>query len=281
MRAAALAALLVAACSAPTPKPASRDAASDAGAAAIADDEASREGAAGAENAEGDEGEPAGAGDGAAKGKPGTGVIAAKVVWPTATAAVRAVPGRSACGAPRRPAATIHTLHGVADVVVTVGGVDEAARAAPVELVVRDCAVSPRVAIAAGGAFTIASADERRHVIDVARVGDPAQLGAAIEPEPLLSAALPVVGHAVTAAIPVPSVARVGVDGAGGDPGWLVALPHRFAAVTDATGAARFVDVPAGTHRVVAWAPAAGATVRGEVTVVAGRTAEVVLTLAP
>jgi hypothetical protein len=280
MRSGGLAALLVAACSAPTPKPAARDAANDAGAAA-SDDEASREAAAAAEGGEGDEGEPAGDGDGAAKGKPGTGVIAAKVVWPTATAAVRAAPGRSACGAPRRPAAVIHTLHGVADVVVMVGGIDEAAPAAPARLVVRDCAVSPRVAIAAGGGFTIASADERRHVIDVARVGDLAQLGAVVEPEPLLSAALPVVGHAVSSAIPVPSVVRVGVDGAGGDPGWLVALPHRFAAVTDATGAARFVDVPPGTHRVVAWAPAAGATVRGEVTVAAGRTAEVVLTLAP
>jgi hypothetical protein len=271
------AALLVAiaACAAPAQKPAARDAAIDARAAG--DDEGDGTGD-GDRVGDGDE-TGDGDGDAAGKGKKGTGVVAAKVLWPTASAAVRASGGRNACGMPRRPAAVVHTLHGVADVIVMIGGIAEPAEAAPVELVVAGCQMSPRVAIAAGGAITIASADERRHVASVAHVGDPAQLGAAAEPAPVLAAALPVVGHAVAASIPTPSVARVSVDG--GDPAWLVAAPHRFAAVTDATGAARFADVPPGTHPVVAWAPAANLVAKGEATVVAGRTAEVVLTLAP
>jgi hypothetical protein len=269
------AALLVAiaACAAPAQKPAARDAAIDARAAGDGEGD-------GADDPAGDgDGDGPGDGDAAGKGKKGTGAIAVKVLWPTASPVARASGGRNACGLPRRPAAVVHTLHGVADVIVTIAGIAEPAVAAPVELVVAGCRVSPRVAIAAGGAVTIASADERRHVATVARVGDPGQLGAAAEPAPVLAAALPVVGHAVAASIPTPSVARVSVDG--GDPAWLVAAPHRFAAVTDATGAARFADVPPGTHPVVAWAPAANLVMKGEATVVAGRTAEVVLTLAP
>jgi hypothetical protein len=279
MRARLGAALLVAiaACAAPAQKPAARDAAIDARAAGDGEGDGAGD-PAGDGDGDGDGDDP-GDGDAAGKGKKGTGVIAVKVLWPTASPAVRASGGRNACGLPRRPAAVVHTLHGVADVIVMMEGIAEPAVAAPVELVVAGCQVSPRVAIAAGGAVTIASADERRHVATVARVGDPAQLGAAAEPAPVLAAALPVVGHAVAASIPTPSVVRVSVDG--GDPAWLVAAPHRFAAVTDATGAARFADVPPGTHPVVAWAPAANLVMKGEATVVAGRTAEVVLTLAP
>jgi hypothetical protein len=267
------AALLLAmvACAAPAQKPAARDAAIDARAAGDGEGEGKGDGD-GPDDGDDD-------GDAAGKGKKGTGVIAVKVLWPTATAAVRASGGRNGCGVPRRPAAVVHTLHGVADVIVLVEGIAEPALAAPVELVVAGCQVSPRVAVAAGGALIIASADERRHVATVARVGDPAQLGTAAEDAPVLAAALPVVGHAIAATVPTPSVVQVSV--ADGDPAWLVAAPHRFAAVTDGTGAARFADVPPGKHPVIAWAPAANLVVKGEVAVVAGRTAELVLTLAP
>jgi len=218
----------------------------------------------------------------------GPGAIDVKVEWPDAPAALRASPGRNPCGEARRPAASIHTLHGVADAVVLVEGVaggKPAPAASPVELVVRGCRVEPRVAVAprAGVDVVIASADRRRHELTVVGLGDPSKLAAATagEPVPVASVALPIVGHEVALAAPAPTVLRMTTAADPSDPAWIVVPPHPYVAVTDDTGAAHLGDVPAGTYAVVAWLPSAAKLARGKVTVAPGAAASVVLSLAP
>jgi hypothetical protein len=257
-----IAALGLAACAGPTQKAAHRDDAGDAPVAA-ANDAAAPVVSSGAQ--------------GTASAT--TGSIDVKVDWPAAPAQVRASAGRTACGTPRRPAAVIHALHGVADVVVALDGSGAAADSAPAtSLIVRDCRVEPRVAVVRAGSLVVASGDEHRHQLELVRAGDPASLGDPVADAVLARAALPVIGHEVAFPVADPAVLRVAV-GDGGDPGWVVVAPQGRVAVTDETGAARWDAVPPGTYRARAWLPSAGARARGDVTVKAGASAELRLTL--
>jgi hypothetical protein len=217
----------------------------------------------------------------------GTGRISVSVVWPTAPAAVRASPGYTACHTPRPARAQVGTLHGVtgAFVVVTDLPATAASDAKVRRLTVRDCAIEP-AASEAGGASLEVQTQDVAHAVVVTRTGKPwLDDDGIIAPVELARARLPVLGHTITVALGEPGAIRVAADGADDDAAWVLAPPHRFAGVTDDTGALGLGDVPAGTHTVVAWLPPrAGQPAQratGSVTVTDGAVADVKLTFAP
>jgi hypothetical protein len=203
--------------------------------------------------------------------------LTVRVEWKDAPSSVRASPGRDRCGDPLPPFATVHTLHGVADVAVWLDGTpapDPEAHGATVTA--EPCRVGPAVQVAqVGDSLRVRSLSEKWTNLAVAWSeavgGAPETVVARID--------LPVIGH--TAAMPLAKEGLVAVAGEA----YVVVLPHRLAAVTDATGAAILTGVPPGEHTVRAWLRgAAGHPARlaeGKVTVRAGEAATVTLSLAP
>lgn len=214
------------------------------------------------------------------------GAVKVTVTWPTAPAAARRSPGRTTCGGARPPQARIATLHGVADVVIVLD-LDHgkpAAPAAPVRVTVRDCAVAPTVALAPGlgGALVVDNGAVEPATVTITAVGPAWRLPPTATA--LARAQLPVLGHAVAVTLAEAGAIEVGLAGEA-DPAVVIAPPHPYVAITDATGAARLTRVPTGTYPVRAWLPgragAAARTVTGEVTVVAGDEAALALELTP
>ncbi len=207
------------------------------------------------------------------------------VSWPDASAAMRRSPGRTACGTERPPRARIGTLHGVADVVVmlSVMAGKPPPPAAPLRVIARDCAFTPRVAVAPGlgGALEIQSGDEAAQTVVATGLGQP--WGAAPAARPLARAHLPMLGH--TVALPLDALGAIALGGVGDDPALIVAPPTPYVAVTDETGVARFDAVPPGSYPVMAWLPPAAGQpailASGTVTVAADAEAALTLTLAP
>lgn len=205
------------------------------------------------------------------------------VEWPTASAAVRASPGPTACGAPRPPPATIATLHGVSGVVVVVDGAGGGGAAAAEEpyLAIRDCALAPRVLVAATGAtLVIERQDDRDRHVAIHRLGPAWKQPAA--PEPVARAWLPIRGHSVTARLDQPGVWRVAAEGID-DPAYVVVGPPSQLGITDEVGQVEFSSLPNGTYHVTAWLPPApdqpDQRATGQAIVAAGAAAELVLTL--
>ena len=203
--------------------------------------------------------------------------VTIRVEWKDAPASVRTSPGRDACGDPRPPLATVHTLHGVADVAVWLDDLTTVHGTVVRNVTVRTCRVAPAVQVAAiGDALQVRSLTETRRQVEVAwreeiGVEEPETIVARID--------LPVVGH--VAAMPLERGGIVEIA----DQAYVVVVPHRLAAVTDATGVATIRGVPPGEHTVRAWLRgAAGEPARlaeGTVTVRAGEAAAVTLSLAP
>lgn len=143
-------------------------------------------------------------------------------------------------------------------------------------MTVDTCGAEPAVQVAAvGDELRVKSLSEKRAQVAVQWTEE---IGTA-EPERVVARIdLPVVGH--TAAMPLEKGGVVAIEGA-----YVVVVPHRFAAVTDATGAAVIAGVPPGEHTVRAWLRgAAGEKARlaeGKVTVEDGEAATVTLSLAP
>lgn len=214
-----------------------------------------------------------------------TGTLAVTVLWPTASAAMRRSPGRTACGTARPPRARIGTLHGVAGAVVFVDVREgkPAPPAADVRVTLRDCALSPPVVVAPGlgGRVELQSQDEQPHRATAHALGlDGAGPGTAVA-----SVALPAMGHVVSLPLPAADVVRLAADGADGDAAYVIAPPHPYVAITDDTGAVGFDRVPPGTHAVRAWLPPAAdqpaRAATGTATITAGGAATLTLTLAP
>jgi hypothetical protein len=187
--------------------------------------------------------------------------LTVKVLWPTATAAVRASPGYTACHTPRRARARVGTLHGVAGamVVLDIGTGKAPPPVAAIRVTVRDCASTP-AALAAqrlGGTLEIQSQDVA-HEIFVERTGKPwLEDDGILAPVTLAKTHLPVIGHTVAVPLDEAGAIRVVADGAADDATWVLAPPHPYAGVTDDDGAILLRDVPAGTYTVVAWLPPA------------------------
>ncbi len=207
------------------------------------------------------------------------------VSWPDASAAMRRSPGRTACGTERPPRARIGTLHGVADAVVMIAltAGKPPPPAAPLRVIARDCAFTPRVAVAPGlgGALELQSGDEAAQTIVATGLGQP--WGAAPAERPLARAHLPMLGHTVALTLDAPGAIALG--GVGDDPALIVAPPTPYVAVTDEVGVARFDAVPAGSYPVMAWLPPAAGQpallATGTVTVAADAEAALTLTLTP
>jgi hypothetical protein len=216
------------------------------------------------------------------------GTVAITVTWPTAPAALRRSPGRTACGGERAPRVRIATLHGVADalVVLDLDAGKAPPIAAPVRVSVRDCAVTPpmQVAPGLGAALEIQSADLT--AMTVVATGPRARRG----PTPRrrwrwrartcrCSATRSRCRSTHRASI------AVALDGALDDAAVVIAPPHPYVAATDEVGVARFDSVPAGTYPVRAWLPARGGhpavAATGSITVAADSDAALTLVLAP
>lgn len=210
-----------------------------------------------------------------------------RVEWKNAPSSVRSSPGRNPCGNPLPPFATVHTLHGVADVAVwlddpavhgTAGQVlPRGAMHRGATVTVDTCGAAPAVQVAAvGDELRVRSLAEKRTAVEVAWIE---AIGVEAPETVVARIDLPVVGH--TAAMPLE---KGGIVAVGGE-AYVVVVPHRMAAVTDATGAATLIGVPPGEHTVRAWLRgAAGEPARlaeGKVTVRAGEAATVTLSLAP
>ena len=214
-----------------------------------------------------------------------------RVEWHDVPVAMRASPGRTACKTPRASYVSPTTTWGIPDAVVwTDAGAPPAA--ATVRIALRDCAMTPRIAVARVGAtLELASETEGPVTLALMHFGDPADdkaLRNLIETPGSLPAgvldrvSLPVVGHAVDVALARPAVDAVSDANAAADAAAIL-VTQTAAGVTDATGQVVLHDLPPGSHALTAWIPArAGqqATIaRGKVDVVAGGQAEVTLTV--
>ncbi len=224
-----------------------------------------------------------------ADGGVGGASLTVKVLWPTATAAVRASPGYTACHTPRRARARVGTLHGVAGamVVLDVGAGKAPPPVAAIRVTVRDCASTP-AALAAprlGSTLEIQSQDVA-HEVFVERTGKPwLEDDILLAPVTLARTHLPVIGHTVAVPLDEAGAIRVVTDGAADDATWVLAPPHPYAGVTDDEGAILLRDVPAGTFTIVAWLPPAGGQpaqrATASVTIAAGADADASVTFTP
>jgi hypothetical protein len=155
--------------------------------------------------------------------------------------------------------------------------------AAPVRVVARDCAFTPRVVVAPGlgDALEVQSGDDAPQTIVATGLGQP--WSAAPTEVPLARAHLPMLGH--TVALPLDALGVIALTGVGEDPALVVAPPTPYVAITDDIGVARFADVPPGSYPVLAWLPPAAGqpaiAAQGALTVTADAEAALTLTLAP
>jgi hypothetical protein len=229
------------------------------------------------------------------------GQVTLQVIWPDAPAELRRPAGRNPCGEWRSAPVRVHTLGGVAGAVVELRG-DSRAGPAPaadstvpaadstvpaVDIAVRSCVLEPRVAVLprAGAELVIRNDDDRRHAVALALA----------EGAPRYRAELPLIGSQV--ALPM----ELDGDVDGDEPGqshvwrlspaiddhaqaWVIAPAHGRAAVTDAQGAVRFDQVPAGAYEVVVWHPPVAPgqpalEARRPISVTAGQTTSATLAL--
>ncbi len=190
------------------------------------------------------------------------------------------------CGLERRPALSVHTMGGVRAAVVSLVGPKSAVRGAGVtaEVEVRDCRMSPPVAVlsAAGGTLAVVNGDERRSEVVLEHLGE---YGAGVA-EQIARLPLPLVGQRYELSIGKPGIVRATFGKDKRDGSYLVVAAHAFTQVTGVAGTARLEGVPAGTHEIVVWhrPPGPGKKpliARGSVTVRAGETATQTISLAP
>jgi hypothetical protein len=216
---------------------------------------------------------------------PAVGDVSVRVEWHDVPMALRASPGRTACGTARLGAVAPTTTWGIPGAFVIVVGerATPVPVAEPARVVLEHCALSPRVAVT-GPTVSIASAAdaparlvlEQRSIIPIE--GKTVRSDPAANKVPIQ---LPIAGHEVVAALQPGLIYALVGDGI--DPAWIVAGVPPFTAITDATGVAVLRDVPVGTHAVVAWLPRIEGEperiARGELAVTRGGLAELVLDL--
>lgn len=206
-----------------------------------------------------------------------TGDVSVRVEWEKVPAAVRASPGPTACGPPRRPQVSPSTTWGIGEVLVIVDDAPGTPGEAHVRLA--DCALVPRIAI--GASLVIDSAADRPAKLAIRDRRRAADLDAKLE-TPSRPVLLPIAGHAVTVSLEAGAVYEIAAEGKDAETAWIVAANG---AVTDPSGVVLVKDVPVGVHAVRAWLPPrAGQPARhaeGKVTVAAGDLAELTLQLVP
>lgn len=227
------------------------------------------------------------------------GTIEVRVEWASAPSTQRDSPGLSACGAPLPPRVRVHTLGGVAGVLVIADvpagrGFPPDAAAAELAVEIDGCVPSPPVLVRGSmpTELTVRSLDRRPHLVTISSVVALTS-GQALADVREPGADLPAVrlswaGAAVRREIREPTLLRVAAADAPAHPTFVAVLGTPYAGVTDETGAVSLGAAPAGTYPVTAWLPPrAGAparSARGSVTVGAptdAPPAPLVLSLAP
>ena len=222
------------------------------------------------------------------------GTVRVIVRWPDTPQARRASPGENECGKPRLPSVVPDELWGIAEAVVVLDL--ERGKApgplAPVVIAAESCALTPRIALARpGGSLLVAGRDAavRSAQLRVRAWKSARKLEAAASSTASATARplrLPWRGHRVdlSLALAEPGFVQVELDGkhGGEDSAWIAVVPSPYAAITDRAGAVAFSQGPAGKVGVTVWIPARGGgkavELRGEVTALAGQTAELVVT---
>lgn len=220
--------------------------------------------------------QPAAPGDAAVRVDPsGKGDVSVRVEWKDVPADARSAPGRTACGTARLPAVTPTTTWGIPEVIVAVDVPGTASTHAP-RIVLADCALSPRVALAAT-TLTIGSAMEAPAKLSVQRAGA-LPLGEPLKEDKPRDVYVPIAGHDVDVPTELGAIYKVT---ASDDVAWVVATDQPFVAITEGGGTVVLRGLPAGTHAVTAWLPPrsgqSARVARGKVTVAAGALAEVTL----
>ncbi len=185
---------------------------------------------------------------GSGAGSAATGDAAVRVEWKAVPTTARQSPGRTACNTARAPAVSPTTLWGIPDALVLT---DKAPAPTEARIVLADCALVPRLAIAS--TLLIVSAVDRPARLTLTKHGTTAKL-AALQPAEPRAIQLPIAGHAVSLELEPNGVYRLAIDAPDGEAAWIVNAPG---AVTDAAGVAT-LRLPVGTHDVTAWLPARG-----------------------
>lgn len=219
-------------------------------------------------------GDAAATGDAEAVADPsGKGDVVVRVEWKDVPADARGAPGRTACGTARPAQVAPTVLWGIPEVFVQIDA-PGAGAGKPHRIVLADCILQPRIAVATGS-VTIASAMPEPAQVSIQRTGE-LPLGGAGKEADAREIYLPVAGHEVEVALETGSIYRIA---AGDETSWVVATDSPYVGITEASGNVLFRDVPAGTHAVTAWLPPrSGQPARvghGKLTVAAGEDTEV------
>ncbi len=213
--------------------------------------------------------------DGSAGSAAPIGEAAIRVEWKAVPTTARQSPGRTACNTPRAPAVAPTTMWGIPDAFVLT---DKAAPPGEVRIVLADCSLAPRIAIAS--TLVVESAVDRPTKVVLSKQGTIAALAALKPIEPRVIQ-LPIAGHGVTIALEPGVVYQLAVDGGDGEIAWLVNAPGM---VTDPAGLAT-LKLPVGAHQVTAWLPARAGqearVIKSTVTVEANALAELAIDLGP
>ncbi len=198
------------------------------------------------------------------------GDVQVRVEWKDVPTALRASPGRTTCGTPIAAALSPTTTWGIPEAVVAIEtdhGI--ALPALRPRVVIADCALSPRIAIA-GTTLAVASATEQPQTVTVAEGSAAAH-----------TLQLPVIGHEVEVTLTPGTEYTVSLGSAATSTIHAATTP--YVAITEPTGQVIVRDVPIGTHPVRAWLSRRGAleprSVTGSVTVTEGGLAQVTLDL--
>jgi hypothetical protein len=215
----------------------------------------------------------------------GEGDVQVRVEWKDVPAVARASAGRTACGTPRAAQVSPSPTWGIPEVFVVIDVDKKIASTTRPRIVLEQCALEPRVAVA-GTTLAIASAADAPARLGIHEAGK-LPLGGALggTPRPIY---LPIAGHEVEVPLEPRGIYLVQIASGGGfDPenAWIVSADTPYVAITEANGQTTFRDLPVGTYAVHAWLPPrAGQAQRiahGTVTVAASDLTEVTLNLAP
>jgi hypothetical protein len=178
------------------------------------------------------------------------GDVQIRVEWKDVPADARAAPGRTACGTARMPAVAPTVLWGIPDVFVSID-VPGSGAGGPQRIVLADCTLTPRVAVAAG-TVTLASALQAPAKLSIVRAGQ-LPLGSPLKDDKPREVYLPIAGHEVEVALDAGAIYRLS---AGDEAAWIVATDNPYVAITETNGNVALRGVPAGPHKVTAWLPA-------------------------
>ncbi|NVB85571.1 MAG: hypothetical protein HOV81_44820 [Kofleriaceae bacterium] len=221
-------------------------------------------------------------GQGQAKGE---GDVQVRVEWKDVPAVARASAGRTACGTPRAAQVSPSPTWGIPEVFVAIDVEKKVAPTTRPRIVLDQCALEPRVAVA-GTTIAIASAADAPAKLGIHKAGQ-LPLGGALggTPKPIY---LPIAGHEVEVPLEPRGIYQLQIatsDGFDPENAWIVSADTPYVAITEGNGQTTFRDLPVGTYAVHAWLPPrAGQDQRiahGTVTVAASDLTEVTLNLAP